>query len=185
VSSEDPTSKFWAKVKKTRGCWNWTGSKTGDGYGRFRVDGNEVMAARFAYEQEHGEIEDGLRIGRSCENPSCVRPSHLYAATPREITLRGIGPTSNNAQKTMCKHGHELTGYNLYVAPGSGQRKCRTCMQERAKVRALRFKGPKKPKPGKVVLRIQLEDHTAVELAEEYGVSDTTIRNWAKAYGLR
>lgn len=183
--SEDTKSRFWAKVEETEGCWNWTGATTRDGYGRFRVDGREIMAARFAYEEEYGPLDPGLRIGRACENPACVRPDHLYAATNKELTLEGMGPTANNAVKTMCKHGHELTGYNLYVAPGSGQRKCRTCMEERAKVRALQFKGPKKPKPDKETLRRQLEEYTAVDLATKYGVSDTTIRNWARRYGLK
>jgi len=95
-----------------------------------------------------------------------------------------MGPTANNAAKTLCDHGHDLEGDNLYVAPRSGQRKCRACMKRIAEEKKARFKGPRRTKPGKVVLRIQMEDRTFVELGEHYGVSDTAVRKWAKGYGL-
>lgn len=183
MSGAEPSERFWAKVEKTKGCWNWTGAKTRDGYGRFRVNGREVMAARFAYEEKHGPLEKRLKIGRTCENPSCVRPDHLYAGTVKEITLRGMGPTANNAAKTMCKHGHLLEGENL-VIDSEGRRRCRECAQDIQAERWTRFQGPKRPKPGRVVLRMQMERMSFVELGEHYGVSDTTVRNWAKSYDL-
>lgn len=172
--------RFWSKVEKTRGCWVWTGAKTRDGYGRFRVSGKEVIASRFVYEEEYGELEPGVKVGHTCENPSCVRLDHLYAGSVQEITLNGMGPTANNATKTLCKHGHPLDKVD-----SEGRRRCSTCMREIQEERRERFQGPKRPKPGPVVLRIQMERMTFVELGEHYGVSDTTIRNWAKRYGLR
>ncbi len=36
--------RFWSRVNKTDGCWEWTAAKNRDGYGRFRVDGHRPSA---------------------------------------------------------------------------------------------------------------------------------------------
>lgn len=72
--------RFWSKVLKSEDCWNWTDCKTSKGYGRFRVGGRVgriVRAHRFAYELENGPIERGKVCMHICDNPGCVRPSHL------------------------------------------------------------------------------------------------------------
>lgn len=176
-------ARFWAKVDKTRGCWNWTGATTPDGYGKFRVEKRFVRASRFAYETMVEPLDPEMRLGHTCENELCVRPEHMQPMTPREIMLKGMSPTANNAAKTMCDHGHPLSGKNLYLDP-DGRRKCVTCKKRIAAAKAARFRGPKRPKPGRVVLRMQMERMNNVELGEHYGVTDTTIRNWMKSYGL-
>lgn len=44
----------------------------------------------------------------------------------KENSLEGKSPTAENSKKTHCKHGHPLTGSNLYVRP-DGDRACREC----------------------------------------------------------
>jgi hypothetical protein len=177
--------RFWSKVKKTRGCWNWTGSCTPDSYGKFRVGRRHVRASRFAYEDLVGPIDPDLRLAHNCENPLCVRPDHMQPLTQREITLRGVSPAANNAAKTMCDHGHPLTGENLYIEPRTGGRRCVTCRRRVQRERRGRFQGPRRSKPGRVVLRIQMERMNFTELGEHYGVTDTAVRKWAKEYELR
>lgn len=57
------------------------------------------------------------------------------AARAREIYVRakqGLpAERPSNADKTHCKHGHEFTTENTYVAPGNGQRMCRECPRQR------------------------------------------------------
>ena len=81
--------RFWAKVKKTDGCWLWTGWKNDRGYGNFEVDSTRtVKAHRFAYEVLVGPIPDGLTLDHLCRNPSCVNPEHLEPVTLRENIMR-------------------------------------------------------------------------------------------------
>lgn len=71
--------RFWAKVKKGRGsgCWTWTGAAKGAGYGILKIEGRTVRANRLSFELKHGRSPKG-HVLHTCDNPSCVRPSHLY-----------------------------------------------------------------------------------------------------------
>lgn len=83
--------RFWSKVKPTEGvqqaetCWEWAGSTDASGYGMFRVSSAKVRRAhRVAFELMNGPVPDGTVFLHLCDNPPCVRPSHLRPGSRAE-----------------------------------------------------------------------------------------------------
>jgi len=84
--------RFWGKVRKSEGCWEWQASRAkrvngwGD-YGRIRLNGATLLAHRVSWELANGPIPDGMLIRHTCDNPPCVNPAHLVLGTAHDNNL--------------------------------------------------------------------------------------------------
>ena len=79
--------RFWAKVVQSEGCWQWTGAKTGDGYGAISSGGRKdgmVRAPRVSWALHFGAIPAGLVVCHRCDNPECTNPAHLFLGTHKD-----------------------------------------------------------------------------------------------------
>jgi len=87
-----PEVRFWKFVDKNgpiyipfgTNCWIWTGF-THKGYGRITIPPHSnIRTHRFSWELFNGPIPKGLEVCHHCDNPSCIRPEHLFLATHKE-----------------------------------------------------------------------------------------------------
>ena len=122
--------RFWQSVSKTDTCWLWMGSKHQDGYGRFWNGIRRVPSHRWAYEQVHGPIPNGLQIDHLCRVRHCVNPAHLEVVTGQQNFRRGSHPNVRLHHAGHCKHGHPFTKANTYIKK-NGTRFCRACNRNR------------------------------------------------------
>lgn len=95
--------RFWARVIKTEGCWEWQGRKDKKGYGYCRAfDRTLWRTHRLSWFIHHGPIPEGQWVLHKCDNPSCVRPDHLFLGDHDANTEDKISK-SRQARGEMCK----------------------------------------------------------------------------------
>ena len=98
--------RFWSKVDKgsADGCWEWTGNKHKFGYGTISIDGRPRATHRVSWEIHNGNIPEGTGyhgtcICHKCDNPSCVRPEHLFLGSVQENNNDMVKKGRRSSQK--------------------------------------------------------------------------------------
>lgn len=100
---------FWAQVQKTDGCWLWVGYINPKGYGN--ITRKHIRVHRLSWELANGPIPEGLNVLHQCDNPICVRLSHLFLGTQNDNVQDMVAKGRNHSGITLgeAHPSHKLT----------------------------------------------------------------------------
>ena len=121
--------RWWQRVdKQDGGCWEWTGVRFSNGYGRFRepITRRQQLAHRWGYQQLVGPVDPDLDLDHLCRNKGCVNPDHLEPVTHAENVRRW---QVTRVVPTHCHKGHEYTAENSVYFGSPPRRRCVKCRE--------------------------------------------------------
>lgn len=187
---------FWVKVKKSDGCWEWQGCRDSGGYGFFWWNNKQLKAHRFLAQYIlRWNIAD-LMVCHKCDNPSCVRPDHLFVGTTDDNmadmvakgrSTKGVPKSADHRAKIgAARLGHEVkpeTRAKLRAA-NLGKRHTK---EARAKMSAARAGVPRPDLIGKLAGEnngnCKISDAQVNEMRAAYARGEKIARI-ARAYGI-
>ncbi len=148
--------KFWSTVNKSGrsnpeigNCWEWTGCRFKFGYGYFYLNRKSRKAHRVSWNLHHGEIPKGMLVCHKCDNPCCVRPSHLFIGTAQD----NMDDKHNKGRQRYVKPYNQAKGTRVTLS--------KLNEEDVLEIRRLYVKGSK--------------THGTYQLAEIYNVYQSTI----------
>lgn len=100
--------RFLKHVRVTGSCWEWTGSKRKDGYGRYGLAGKVWLAHRAANFYATGKLlPPEIKICHRCDNKGCVNPAHLFEGTQADNVADMIAKGRVNRGFTAGEHNSQ------------------------------------------------------------------------------
>lgn len=105
----------YTNIVRIKECWEWTGSKDKDGYGKMKIHGEMKRAHRVSWEiHNNKKIPKGMLICHKCDNPSCVNPYHLFIGTYSENIIDMFNKKRNSNRGGENAHSSKLTWQQVY-----------------------------------------------------------------------
>lgn len=141
--TDNGLKRFWEKVDRIDdddSCWEWKGSRNPAGYGICTVGLRGIPAHRLSWMILHNQvIPKGFVICHRCDNPPCVRPTHLFLGSKKDNSADMIAKGRGVSQRINAKEALEankaeireylkslpsivkprLDAYNSYLLKGS------------------------------------------------------------------
>ncbi len=162
--------RFWARVKRTNGCWLWDSQSSsgyvgiGINYGQERV---QERVHRIAWRLHNGRIPRGKVICHNCpggDNPKCVNPDHLFVGTQRDNMIDRAKKANHGflkmSEDSLFSYSDPVRNHQRTVGVILGEASKNAKLTE-ADVRSIR--------------RLSAEGRSYKSLAEQFGVSAGTV----------
>jgi hypothetical protein len=109
-TSKKPTSPLFKEIRyeiTDKGCCICTSHCRRNEYPAAMIGGKFQSIHRFLCELAHGELEEGMVVRHTCDNPACIRVSHLipgtHADNVKDKMERGRGPTGEQNPLSKLK----------------------------------------------------------------------------------
>ena len=88
ITDIETQARFWNKVKivsesNSNACWEWQGGTMPNGYGVASIGKSKTQLAH-RYAASLTQDIQNKTVLHSCDNPLCVRPSHLIVGSQKD-----------------------------------------------------------------------------------------------------
>jgi hypothetical protein len=125
----------------SNGCWEFSGCKMPNGYGKVTVNKKTWLAHRCAYFLKHGEIPNKMYICHKCDNRLCINPEHLFLGTHKDNMQDMI--TKNRQNFSGLRAGNWNEKANALKPRGEKHHNCKHTNEQIIKIKEMLANGVK------------------------------------------